>query len=121
MPFEKGKSGNPKGRPKAGESLTKLMANYLDKEEDGTGLLRKTLLIKKIYEMAMSGNTTCQNMLLDRIEGKPHQAIALSADIRQKEIDMSKLSDEELSALDKLQKKVAIDTVNVDDTTNVAG
>lgn len=90
MPFEKGKSGNPKGRPKKGQTITDLLDKYLNKsieieilstdsEEDikKKKVKRKQLLIEKAFEMAINGDGDLNAIkyIVDRIDGKPHQTI----------------------------------------------
>lgn len=60
MPFEKGKSGNPNGRPKGKEN--KATKEFRDLLKDN-----KDKLIQKALEMAEAGNPVVLNKLLDKI------------------------------------------------------
>jgi Family of unknown function (DUF5681) len=59
-PFEKGRSGNPAGRPRgAGKRASQAMQELLDGEVQA--------LARKLVELALDGNTTALRMCLDRI------------------------------------------------------
>lgn len=59
-PWEKGKSGNPKGRPKGSRNKAKELAEALI----GTNA---TNIVKKVISMALAGNESCLKMCMDRI------------------------------------------------------
>jgi Family of unknown function (DUF5681) len=64
-PFEKGRSGNPAGRPRgSGKRATEAMQLLLDGEAQA--------LTRKVVELALDGNTTALRMCLDRI-GPPRR------------------------------------------------
>lgn len=74
VPFKKGKSGNPAGRPKKLPELDRLIAEVLGEEKDGhTAALA---ILKKWRQMAANGNLKAGEMLFDRGYGKPKQTIA---------------------------------------------
>ena len=62
--FQKGESGNPKGRPKLGEAITDLFREYLEGRDDDNPLTRKRLLVEELYSRAMGKQGTDK-------EGKP--------------------------------------------------
>jgi len=65
--FEKGKSGNPGGRPK-GRSVTAALRELGDSEHNGKRLV--DLLAERIFKEALSGKFTFAKELLERLEGK---------------------------------------------------
>jgi hypothetical protein len=74
--FKKGKSGNPKGRPKKGETLTEILEEYLDtKEKVKDKKTRKQKLIEKAVALAMKGDLTALKYVWNRLDGLPTQSI----------------------------------------------
>ena len=59
-PFQKGQSGNPKGRPKGARNKATLAMETLLNGEAAT-------LTRKTVEMALAGDTTALRLCLDRI------------------------------------------------------
>ena len=58
--FQKGRSGNPKGRPKGARNKTTVIAqNLLDRQAQA--------LIKKVVRMALGGDLTCLRLCLERL------------------------------------------------------
>lgn len=85
--FEKGKSGNPNGRPKKGYSiaaaLRDAMAETLEiPNPDGTkrSVTKAEFLSMKLFQMASSGDMAAIKMCLDRVDGLPKQEIEMSGD-----------------------------------------
>ena len=70
--FQKGKSGNPAGRPKGLPDLDVLIAEVLGEEKDG--IAAATAILKKWRQLAAAGNLKAGEMLFDRAYGKPRQA-----------------------------------------------
>lgn len=70
-PFPKGKSGNPKGRPKKLPGLDELLTEVLG---DGDAMER---VLKKLLSMAEAGNLRAIEMILDRAYGKAKQEVAI--------------------------------------------
>ena len=70
--FKKGKSGNPKGRPKL-PSIRDALARILADEKDGYTALDATLMA--LRNKAIRGDVRAAEALLDRAFGKPKQSI----------------------------------------------
>lgn len=79
-PFEKGKSGNPKGRPKKGESYSEILAQMATvkdiKLENGTTIERKRALCELFWTKALqngdlkNGDVYAAKFIIERLEGK---------------------------------------------------
>lgn len=84
--WQKGQSGNPKGRPKKGQTMTDLLKEYLEEKndlgikEDGDLITVKRALIKGIVMLALSGNVQAMQYIINRIDGMPTQAIDMNFD-----------------------------------------
>ncbi len=76
-PFEPGKSGNPKGRPRGPLCLTDSLKKELDKvcPSDKQGRTWGAVLVERFLEVAMSGSVTAMKELLDRTDGKIKERI----------------------------------------------
>ena len=74
-PFKKGKSGNPKGRPKLPD-ISEAMAKILADEKDGKTAL--DAILAALRAKATKGDVRAAQELLDRAFGKSKQAIDIS-------------------------------------------
>ena len=72
MKFEKGKSGNPNGRPKKGESITDALMTYLAEVKYGKGD-GKRALAEKLFALAMDGDVSAIKYIMDSVDGAPRQ------------------------------------------------
>jgi hypothetical protein len=79
MPFVKGKSGNPHGRPKSGQSFTDLLKHEINirdqivENSDGSEMVitRKQAVNKKLIDLAIAGDLGAIKYIYDRIDGTP--------------------------------------------------
>jgi hypothetical protein len=87
MPFVKGQSGNPNGRPKKGRTLTEEIEKVL-RGKGPDGRPNKALFAERVVQLAIEGNVAASNLVLSYIDGKPLQAIDLTSqgDVRLKVI-----------------------------------
>lgn len=79
--FKKGKSGNPKGRPKKENSLTDILRSKMDDKTEITIKGKKCILpvgeaiAEKLIQKTLNGNLKAIELIVNRLEGKPLQAI----------------------------------------------
>ena len=72
MPFEKGKSGNPRGRGREKPFLDALRIEIAAAGEDQKALREAG---RKLLDRARKGDLAAINILADRLDGKPVQGI----------------------------------------------
>lgn len=85
--FQKGKSGNPHGRPKKGETLTDILYRTGDTEVEispDKRLTRKEILIERLWVLALNGDMKAIQYIFDRIEGKPAETVELRGKVPKK-------------------------------------
>lgn len=83
MPFVKGESGNPAGRPKGSGGLTliPIMRRYLEKIPEGQKNTYKELLIEKLFKKAMvEQDSKSLKIIINYIDGLPSQSLDLTTD-----------------------------------------
>ena len=81
MPFKQGQSGNPKGRPKKGETLTDLLREKIDIPKTAKSkLTRKEKIIETLITMAEAGDVPAIKYVFDRMDGKPVETIKAKVD-----------------------------------------
>ncbi len=76
MPFKKGQSGNPAGRPKKGHTLSDAIEKALttkDVHKGSSKITRNQAIAEVLTQEALKGNLKAIDMVLDRMEGKPMQ------------------------------------------------
>ena len=79
MPFSKGKSGNPQGRPKKGETLTDLLRERIEVPKTAKEkLTRKDRIIEQLITLAEGGDLAALRYVFDRIDGRPKESIELT-------------------------------------------
>ncbi len=96
-PFQKGKSGNPKGRPKKDVCLTSLLKEEIEKicpfnKENKTWL---QLTVEATMRLAIQGNSTALKEVWERIDGKVKDNVVVDAGIRVIEFPESEEDDKE--------------------------
>lgn len=77
--WSKGKSGNPKGRPSSGMSLTELMKAHLEKIPEGSEVSYKEAFISKVFARAYEGNEVYVKLVWNYVEGMPKQATDITS------------------------------------------
>jgi hypothetical protein len=87
--FPKGKSGNPKGRPKMPD-VKDALARVLAEEKDGLTAL--DVVFRALRMKATRGDVRAAEVLLDRAFGKSRQSVDVN-------VDLSQMSDDELARI----------------------
>jgi hypothetical protein len=110
--FEKGKSGNPKGRPKGSQSISTILKKMLELDVDYIDLEgnRQTITAKEAIATNMILTATrasklenrlkATDMIIDRIEGKPKQYI--------EQRDIAQTNEEAINQLKEIAKQEGI-------------
>lgn len=76
--WQKGQSGNPKGRPEKGTSLTELMQIFLSQNAETTTeekMMNKELFVRACFAHAVKGDPAFSNQIWKYVEGEPAQKI----------------------------------------------
>ena len=80
-PFEKGKSGNPKGKPRGLPELNKILVKVL-KEKNGDGITAAEGMIRAMVKEAIKkGNTKACEILLNRAYGIQKRDVDFNGEI----------------------------------------
>jgi len=69
IPFKPGKSGNPKGRPPKGYSITEAFKSMFTANPEV-----KAQVVESIKDKALKGDPTAQKLLWNYMDGMPPQA-----------------------------------------------
>jgi len=78
--WKKGKSGNPKGRPKKGLAISDIFQDFLMEEDEDQKANRLNVIMCKAYDLAKEGSIAHTNFLADRGFGKPVQQTDITTD-----------------------------------------
>ena len=68
--FKKGKSVNPKGRPKGVQSIPDLLRKIGSEEGSVDGLSKLEVVLRKVFGFAVDGRAWAVQFIADRTEGK---------------------------------------------------
>ncbi len=90
-----GFTANPHGKPKGSRHLTTLLREAIEKISSDEDEPADRLIVKKLVQMAKSGDMRAIELVLDRIDGKASQAVVL-------ENNAVGLTDEQREKLDDL-------------------
>jgi hypothetical protein len=83
MKFQKGISGNPKGRPKKGQTMTDVLRMAMESPvtgPNGNKMTLKEAMASKLIELAASGESWAIKYIYDRIDGSPRQVTELTGE-----------------------------------------
>lgn len=76
MPWAKGESGNPEGRPKKQYSITSFLREIGEEVvDDETKETRAQRLARKLWVLAEDGDRAFAQYLVDRLDGRPKERI----------------------------------------------
>jgi hypothetical protein len=108
MPFVKGKSGNPKGRPVGARNRTELWQqianepmNYVPSEEEE----KHKSIIRVIFKKALSGDMKAAELFIQRVEGNIATKVEVSP-VLPVQPRLELLSDEQLNQFEDMSKIV---------------
>lgn len=80
--WQKGVSGNPKGRPRTGEAIAELTREFLEDKDPVTGRIRKLEILDRAYKICKDGEDKdfkgAAEFLYNRAYGKPIDPIELT-------------------------------------------
>ena len=76
--WKPGQSGNPGGRPKSEVSITAILRRMAEERRGKDARTRAQELADKIWETALSGDRMTSEYLVDRLDGKAQESMALS-------------------------------------------
>ena len=126
MPFQKGKSGNPKGRPPRGRALADILEKAGSKTivVDGHRVSRRELMARMLWEIATTGEATLPGtdrtlvagaggwldvvkFIYSHVDGPARPEPEPEETPKQGRIDLSKLSVEELDTLERILTRAA--------------
>lgn len=79
--FQKGQSGNPKGKPKGARHFSTLLKEAIIKVAEGDDMPADRMIVKQLVDKAKKGDLQAIDRVLDRVDGKAEQTINLDADI----------------------------------------
>ena len=84
--WKKGESGNPNGAPRKENSLNNLLRERLEDIDPDQERSNKDIIADALVALAKTGNLAAIERVWDRIEGKPHQSMDVTSNIRYPEV-----------------------------------
>jgi hypothetical protein len=79
--FTKGDSRiNRNGRPRKDQAITDLIRKELN-HKGADGIPKKKTVVKKLIDLALSGDVPALKYLVDRVDGKPVETVDMSAEV----------------------------------------
>ena len=106
-PWQKGQTGNPNGRPKDElREIKTVIADLLKQQKNNQQLVDGFMTV--VVNKALKGDLTAVDMLLSYCYGKPTQRTEIVGEIETtvKDINLKKLSIEELRELERIADKL---------------
>ena len=77
MPYAKGTTGNPYGRPKKGKCLTDILEKALAKKRED-GKTNKAALAETLIGLAIDDKDIAAiKYIMDRVDGRPKETVSL--------------------------------------------
>lgn len=107
-PFRKGKSGNPRGRPKGAKNLTGVLRRVLESRtvEDGQAVSNLELAVQRFVDQATKGDPGSVRMLLAELRRLEPEQGQPPHDCMDKIREKMEAADRQLTALlDELEQK----------------
>jgi len=103
-PWQPGQSGNPGGRPKR-DAITAALREQLESQaNDGDNYTIADAVAATLIKQALGGDVRAIREIADRVEGKPRQQLEIEARAftNDQQLDLSRLTDEQLRQLGEL-------------------
>ena len=88
MPFKKGSSGNPGGRPKD-KAFADAVRVAVNRDGDD-GRKKLTMLAEKLVDFALAGEGWAMQQIADRLDGKPAQESTVILDDKRDATDWTR-------------------------------
>jgi hypothetical protein len=78
MPFQKGQSGNPAGRPRNEQTITTVLRRLLLEKEDGKARAEHVAI--SLIRLARAGDVNAIKLVFERIDGKVTEPVDVTTD-----------------------------------------
>lgn len=78
---------NPNGKPKGSKHMSTLLEEAIKAVAEDGGTTEDKEIVRALIKKAKAGDTKAIDMVFDRLEGKPGQAITLDTSNYQKSVD----------------------------------